>query len=351
MAPLLDALASLGAEVACLGEPGLLPVRVGPGDGALLRRADPARPGRPRRVSIDASGSSQFLSALLLVGSLLPDGLVVVTTGRVPSAPHVAMTVAALRERGIIVEEPVEPDESTAPTAGAAEDGRRAWTVHPGRPAGGTVVIEPDLSNAGPFLAAALVAGGEVRVPRWPAPTAQAGDAWRELLPRLGGVVELRPEPDDSRTLVVRGPGAAGLRGIDADLSAVGELTPVVAALAALASEHGHPSRLRGIAHLRGHETDRLAALVTEITRVGGIARQTDDGLMIDALPAGDRLHPALLRSYADHRIAAFAALIGLGVPGTELDDVECTSKTLPDFPALWAGLLGRELDQSGVPR
>ena len=355
MAPLLDALASLGAEVACLGEPGLLPVRVGPGDGALLRRADPARPGRPRRVSIDASGSSQFLSALLLVGSLLPDGLVVVTTGRVPSAPHVAMTVAALRERGIIVEEPVEPDESTAPTAGAAEDGRRAWTVHPGRPAGGTVVIEPDLSNAGPFLAAALVAGGEVRVPRWPAPTAQGGDAWRELLPRLGGVVELRPEPDDSRTLVVRGPGAAGLRGIDADLSAVGELTPVVAALAALASEHGHPSRLRGIAHLRGHETDRLAALVTEITRVGGIARQTDDGLMIDALPAGDRLHPALLRSYADHRIAAFAALIGLGVPGTELDDVECTSKTLPDFPALWAGLLGREpsrgLDQSGVPR
>jgi len=125
----------------------------------------------------------------------------------------------------------------------------------------------------------------------------------------------------------------------------------VVFALAALASEHGHPSRLRGIAHLRGHETDRLAALVTEITRVGGIARQTDDGLMIDALPAGDRLHPALLRSYADHRIAAFAALIGLGVPGTELDDVECTSKTLPDFPALWAGLLGRELDQSGVPR
>ena len=209
------------------------------------------------------------------------------------------------------------------------------------------MVIEPDLSNAGPFLAAALVAGGEVRVPRWPAPTAQGGDAWRELLPRLGGDVELRDGPEGVRTLVVRGAGASSLRGIDADLSAVGELTPVVAALAALASEHGHPSRLRGIAHLRGHETDRLAALVTEITRVGGIARQTDDGLMIDALPAGDRLHPALLRSYADHRIAAFAALIGLGVPGTELDDVECTSKTLPDFPALWAGML----DQSGVPR
>ena len=338
MAPLLDALASLGAEVACLGEPGLLPVRVGPGDGALLRRADPARPGRPRRVSIDASGSSQFLSALLLVGSLLPDGLAVVATGRVPSAPHVAMTVAALRERGIIVEEPVEPDESTAPTAGAAEDGRRAWTVHPGRPAGGTVVIEPDLSNAGPFLAAALVAGGEVRVPRWPAPTAQGGDAWRELLPRLGGVVELRPEPDDSRTLVVRGPGAAGLRGIDADLSAVGELAPTVAALAALAGARGRTSRLTGIAHLRGHETDRLAALATGIRLLGGDAEETADGLVIRPAP----LHGAALRSYADHRMATFAAIVGLGVDGVTLDDVGCTSKTLPGFPALWAAMLGQ---------
>ena len=348
LGPLLDALTELGAEVTCLGEPGRLPVRVGPGNGALRRPADPARPERPHRVSVDASASSQFLSALLLIGPLLPGGLAVTAVGPVTSLPHVTMTVASLRERGIVVEEPDEP------AAGAAGSGR-TWIVHPGRPAGGRAGIEPDLSNAGPFLAAALIAGGEVRIPGWPAPTTQAGDAWRELLPRLGGAVELRDGPGDARTLVVHGTGASGLRGIDADLSAVGELTPVVAALAALASEHGHPSRLRGIAHLRGHETDRLAALVTEITRVGGIARQTDDGLMIDALPAGERLHPALLRSYADHRIAAFAALIGLGVPGTELDDVECTSKTLPGFPALWAGMLGREpsrgLDQSGVPR
>ena len=348
LGPLLDALTELGAEVTCLGEPGRLPVRVGPGNGALRRPADPARPERPHRVSVDASASSQFLSALLLIGPLLPGGLAVTAVGPVTSLPHVTMTVASLRERGIVVEEPDEP------AAGAAGSGR-TWIVHPGRPTGGRADIEPDLSNAGAFLAAALVAGGEVRIPGWPAPTTQAGDAWRELLPRLGGAVELRDGPGDARTLVVHGTGASGLRGIDADLSAVGELTPVVAALAALASEHGHPSRLRGIAHLRGHETDRLAALVTEITRVGGIARQTDDGLMIDALPAGERLHPALLRSYADHRIAAFAALIGLGVPGTELDDVECTSKTLPGFPALWAGMLGREpsrgLDQSGVPR
>ena len=352
LGPLLDALTELGAEVTCLGEPGRLPVRVGPGNGALRRPADPARPERPHRVSVDASASSQFLSALLLIGPLLPGGLAVTAVGPVTSLPHVTMTVASLRERGIVIEEPEEPDGSADPadSAESAADtagGGRTWIVHPGRPAGGRASIEPDLSNAGAFLAAALVAGGEVRLPGWPAPTTQAGDAWRELLPRLGGGVELRDGPEGVRTLVVRGTGASSLRGIDADLSAVGELTPVVAALAALASEHGHPSRLRGIAHLRGHETDRLAALVTEITRVGGIARQTDDGLVIDALPAGERLHPELLRSYADHRIAAFAALIGLGVPGTELDDVECTSKTLPGFPALWAGML----DQSGVPR
>ena len=348
LSPLLDALAELGAEVTCLGEPGRLPVRVGPGDGALRRPVDPAHPERPRRVSVDASASSQFLSALLLVGPLLPGGIAVTAVGHITSLPHVTMTVAGLRERGIVVE---EPDEPAADAAG----GERTWIVHPGRPTGGRAGIEPDLSNAGAFLAAALVAGGEVRIPDWPAPTTQAGDAWRELLPRLGGAVELRDGPGDARTLVVHGTGASGLRGIDADLSAVGELTPVVAALAALASAHGHPSRLRGIAHLRGHETDRLAALVAEITRVGGIARQTDDGLMIDALPAGERLHPALLRSYADHRIAAFAALISLGVPGTELDDVECTSKTLPDFPDLWTAMLDQGLDrgsdQSGVPR
>lgn len=339
LGPLLDALTELGAEVVHLGEPGCLPVRVGPGDGALARQADPARPGQPHRVSVDASGSSQFLSALLLAAPLLPGGLAVTAVGRVPSLPHVAMTVAALRERGIVVDEPEEPDEPAAGTAG----GDRTWVVRPGRPAGGRVSIEPDLSNAGVFLAAALVAGGRVGVSHWPVSTTQGGDAWRELLVRLGGEVELRAGAEGSRALVARGTGAAGLRGIDADLSAVGELAPAVAALALLASANGHASRLTGIAHLRGHETDRLAALAAEITRVGGVARQTDDGLVIDALPAGGRLRPALMRSYDDHRMAAFAALVGLAVPGTELDDIACTSKTLPDFPALWASMLDQE--------
>ena len=349
LGPLLDALASLGAEVVHLGEPGRLPVRVGPGDGALRRpagsaarpcgpaRSDgPARGLSPHRVSVDASGSSQFLSALLLLGPLLPGGLAVTPTGRVPSLPHVAMTVAALRERGVDV---VEPDPG-------APEGRRTWTVRPGRPAGGEAAIEPDLSNAGPFLAAALVAGGRVRVPRWPLATTQGGDAWRGLLARLGADVELRAGADGTGALVVRAAGAGALRGIDADLSAVGELVPVLAALAVVASAHGHSSRLTGIAHLRGHETDRLAALVAEITRIGGLARQTRDGIEIGALPAGGRLRPALLRAHADHRMATFAAVVGLAVPGIRLDDVECTSKTLPGFPDLWADLLRRPGDR-----
>ena len=346
LGPLLDALASLGAEVVHLGEPGRLPVRVGPGDGALRRpagsaarpagSAGPARGLSPHRVSVDASGSSQFLSALLLLGPLLPGGLAVTPTGRVPSLPHVAMTVAALRERGVDVVEP----------GPAAPEGRRTWTVRPGRPAGGEAAIEPDLSNAGPFLAAALVAGGRVRVPRWPLATTQGGDAWRGLLARLGADVELRAGADGAGALVVRAAGAGALRGIDADLSAVGELVPVLAALAVVASAHGRSSRLTGIAHLRGHETDRLAALVAEITRIGGLARQRRDGIEIGALPAGGRLRPALLRAYADHRMATFAAVVGLAVPGIRLDDVGCTSKTLPGFPDLWADLLGRPGDR-----
>lgn len=312
MAPLLDALATLGAEVAYLGEPGFLPVRIGPGDGALLRA-------RNARVAVDTSSSSQFLSALLLLGGLLPGGLELTPTGSVPSLTHVAMTVAALRERGTAVDEP----------SSGAGDGERVWRVHPGRPRGGQVTIEPDLSNAGPFLAAALVTGGRVSVPNWPAATTQAGNAWRDLLPLMGGNVTL------SGGVLTAG-GTGRITGIEADLSDVGELVPTVAALATLAGAQGHASTLTGIAHLRGHETDRLAALTTEIRLLGGDAEETGDGLLIRPAP----LHGAALRSYADHRMATFAAIIGLGVHGVTLDDIECTSKTLPGFTRLWTAML-----------
>ena len=321
MAPLLDALAALGAEVTHLGEPGFLPVRIGPGDGALLRA-------RNTRVTVDGSASSQFVSALLLLGALLPGGLELTPTGPVPSLTHVAMTVATLRERGIAVDEP-------APGAG---DGERTWRVHPGRPRGGQVAIEPDLSNAGPFLAAALVAGGRVSVPHWPAATTQAGDAWRELLPRLGGEARLTDG-------LLTAHGSGRLTGIHADLSDVGELAPTVAALATLAGAQGHTSTLTGIAHLRGHETDRLAALATQIRLLGGNAEESDDGLIIRPAP----LHGAALRSYADHRMATFAAIIGLGVDGVSLDDVECTSKTLPGFESLWTAMLATAAGERGT--
>ncbi|MBF0697778.1 3-phosphoshikimate 1-carboxyvinyltransferase [Actinomyces bowdenii] len=326
MRPLLEALSALGARVRHLGEPGFLPIEIcaagGSGPGTDPGAEQPGSvAGAPPQVRVDASTSSQFLSALLLLGPVLPGGLEVRATGRVVSLPHVEMTVAALRGRGVVVEAP-----------GAGDPAR--WRVHPGRPGGGQVAIEPDLSNAGPFLAAALVAGGTVRVPHWPAATTQAGDAWRELLVRLGGQVALERAQDGSQTLAVTGTGR--VEGIDADLGDVGELAPTVAALAAVAGHQGRASRLGGIGHLRGHETDRLAALSAEIGRLGGRVEELDDGLAIHPAP----LHGALLRSYADHRMATFAAVVGLAVDGIELDDVACTSKTLPGFTGLWSGML-----------
>ncbi|WP_249435528.1 3-phosphoshikimate 1-carboxyvinyltransferase [Actinomyces sp. AC-20-1] len=324
LGPLLDALARLGAGVEHLGAPGRLPVRLSP----PAAPAHSPSPTTSSTVDLDSSASSQLLSALLLTGCLLPGGLAVTPTGPVPSLPHAAMTTAALRERGLAV---TEPDP-------ALPEGRRTWRVGPGRPSGGRVTIEPDLSNAGPFLAAALVAGGSVTVPGWPTATTQAGDAWRDLLPRLGGTLTTKPDGAGTVRLTCRGTGR--LSGIDADLSAVGELAPTVTALAVLASAQGHASRLTGIAHLRGHETDRLAALVAEARRLGATAREIADGIEVDALPDGERLAPALLRAYADHRMATFAAVVGLAVPGTALDDVACTAKTLPSFPALWEAVL-----------
>ncbi|MDO5081193.1 MAG: 3-phosphoshikimate 1-carboxyvinyltransferase [Buchananella hordeovulneris] len=302
LAPLLAALRQLGATVeAAAGD--CLPVRVtSPGN----------LPGGP--VEVEASASSQFLSALLLIGARLPAGLTIIAAGAITSRPHIDMTVQTLRQRGVQVRE----TDNT-------------WQVAPGPLTGRAVQIEPDLSNAGVFLAPALSVGGQVRMANWPLVTTQAGDAWRELLPRLGASVELVPTSPTTGTLTVRGTGR--ITGIDVDLSAVGELAPTVAALATLATG---PSRLRGIAHLRGHETDRLAALEAEITRLGATVRQLPDGLEITPGP----LTGALLRAYDDHRMATFAAIVGTRVPGVRVDNIATTDKTLPDFVARWQRLL-----------
>jgi len=296
---LLDALRTLGVGTDPDGAVGL-PVTVR-GRGAVT--------GGP--VDVDASESSQVLSALLLAGCRFGHGLSARPLGPVPSRPHVEMTVAALRERGV--------------DAGWHPDGR--WTVAPGVPLGGEVSVEPDLSNAAVFVAAALVTGGRVRIPGWPRRSLQPAATVLALVEAFGGTATL-----DAEGLTVT--GSDRLRGLGTvDLGEVGELTPTVAALAALADR---PTTITGVAHLRGHETDRLAALSAQIRRLGGRAEQTEDGLHVDPVP----LHGALVASYGDHRMATFAAVVGLAVPGVVVQDVSVTSKTMPGFPALWTGLV-----------
>lgn len=299
MLPGLEALRVLGVTVDDAGT-GRLPFTVH-GTGAL----------RGGTVEFDASSSSQFVSALLLAGARFDEGLTIRHVGsRLPSEPHVVMTVEALRDVGVVV------DEIDATT----------WWVEPGPIGALDVQVEPDLSNAAPFLAAAVATGGRVTIPGWPQYTTQAGDWLRNLLDMMGAEIGL-----DRDGLTVRGTGE--LFGIDADLHAAGELTPVVAALAALADS---PSHLHGIAHLRGHETDRLAALAAEINSLGGDVTQTGDGLVINPRP----LHGGLFHTHHDHRMAMAAAVIGLRVPGVEIENVATTAKTLPEFPRLWERML-----------
>ncbi len=263
-------------------------------------------------VTIDASASSQFVSALLLAGATYDRGVDVRHVGKpVPSLPHIEMTVAMLRTHG------VEVDDSDA----------NRWAVAPGPIAPVEHAIEPDLSNAAPFLALAAATGGRVRVTDWPSATTQPGDELRDILARMGCEVAL----DDSG-LTVTGPDR--LRGVDLDLHDVGELTPAIAALCALADS---PSHLRGIAHIRGHETDRLAALATELGRLGAEVEERADGLTIRPAP----LHGGVFHTYADHRMAHAGVILGLVVDGVEVEDIATTSKTFPDFAAAWTDAVG----------
>jgi 3-phosphoshikimate 1-carboxyvinyltransferase len=298
LAPVVRALRDLGVEVDAPHD--RLPLTVH-GRGWVLGGS----------VVIDASTSSQFVSALLLAAPRFADAVEVRHRGgRIPSGAHIDMTVAMLRASGAIVE---HVDEA-------------AWRVEPGPVRIGRLRVEPDMSNAAAFLAAAVVTAGRVTVPGWPVRTTQAGDALRHLLPQLGALVEL-----DEHGLTVTGPDR--VTGADLDLSDVGELAPVLTAVAALADG---PSTLRGIGHLRHHETDRLAALSREIGALGGDVRETADGLEIRPRP----LHGGRFDTYEDHRLATAASVLGLRVPGVQVVDVATTAKTLPSFVALWEQML-----------
>jgi 3-phosphoshikimate 1-carboxyvinyltransferase len=263
-------------------------------------------------ITIDASESSQFLSALLLVAPSFTNGIIVRHKGgSLPSMPHIEMTVEMLRQFGATVEV-----DSVAQT----------WSVKPGALHGLDLVIEPDLSNASPFLSIAMVCGGRVAIADWPVKTTQPGDQLRTILSDMGAQFSFG---DNGLTIFVTGK----IHGIDVDLHDVGELTPSIAALAALADS---PSHLRGIGHLRKHETDRLAALTREINALGGNVTEEETALHITPAP----LHAGIFHTYDDHRLATAGAVLGLVVEGIEVENIATTRKTLPDFPGLWSSLL-----------
>lgn len=290
-------------------------------------------------IDIDASQSSQFLSSLLLVAPRMQEGLTITHVGpTLPSLPHITMTIAMLRERGVKIE----------------SLGENIWRVHPGPILGLRTLIEPDLSNAAPFMGAALIAGGSVTIKDWPKITTQPGDQLREIFQAMGGVItrgapiELATKnsknnknsaskngnsknnaPSDDLTIT----GTGRIHGIDIDLHDVGELAPSIAAVALLADS---PSHLRGIGHLRLHETDRLDAIAREFNALGGNVIAHQDSLEIIPAP----LHGGTFHTYEDHRLATAAAMIGLQIPDISVENIETTSKTFPDFPGLWSAML-----------
>ena len=299
LGPVISALETLGVSIDHKGR-FALPLTIN-GSGSLKGGV----------IEIDASASSQFVSALLLVGPAMQDGITVKHIGdTLPSQPHIDMTVAMLRQFGAIVDDS-QPSQ---------------WRVEPGKLSGQDLVIEPDLSNAAPFMSIALVSGGDITIRDWPRSTTQPGDALRDIFTRMGGTVEFTSEG-----LKISGTGR--IRGIDIDLHDVGELTPSIAAVAALADS---PSSLRGIGHLRLHETDRLAALTREINGLGGKVKEEQSSLHFEPSP----LHSGTFHTYEDHRLATAGAVIGLVIDGIDVENIETTRKTLPDFPGLWSSTL-----------
>ena len=309
LAPVIAALEDLGIEIEHDGRYSLPMVVKGKGvipGGAL---------------TIDASASSQFLSALLLIAPSTRDGIVATHKGGpLPSMPHIDMTVQMLRDFGA----KVSVDKST-----------NSWSVSAGALQGQDLIIEPDLSNAAPFLSIAMVCGGSITIADWPEVTTQPGDQLREILTAMGATISRSSDKDKDGLTIT---GGESIKGIDIDLHDVGELTPAIAALAALADS---PSHLRGIGHLRLHETDRLAALTREINSLGGNVVEEETALHITPNGAmGKGLHGGTFHTYEDHRLATAGAVIGLVVPGVEIENVATTRKTLPDFPGLWQSLV-----------
>jgi 3-phosphoshikimate 1-carboxyvinyltransferase len=316
VAPILAALRELGARIDDDGR-AAVPFTV-LGHGQV----------RGGAVTLDASGSSQLVSGLLLAAPRFDEGIEIRHEGPpVPSAPHIAMTVRMLQAAGADVTQM----QSGGAVPGGGPGRPDGWRVRPGRLDLGSVTVEPDLSNAGPFLAAALVTGGTITVPGWPQDSLQAAGPILDVLTRMGARCEA-----GAGELTMSGTGT--VRGIDADLRDVAELAPVLTAAAALADT---PSVFTGLAHIRRHETDRLAALAKEINALGGDITELPDGLQIRPRPLRAHAADGPFGSYDDHRMVMAAAVLGLAVPGIRVADAQTVAKTFPGFTSVWADMLG----------
>jgi 3-phosphoshikimate 1-carboxyvinyltransferase len=311
MGPLLAALRELGAVIDDGGR----------GSAPFIVRGRGGISGGT--VTLDASGSSQLVSGLLLAAPRYDKGAEVRHEGpRVPSAPHIAMTVRMLREAGAHVETWATGRQSQAPDR---------WRVHPGELRPSSITVEPDLSNAAPFLAAALVTGGSVTIPGWPRRSLQAADQILDFLTRMGADCSMTADG-------MRVTGAGAIHGITADLGEVSEIVPVLTALAALADS---PSVFTGIGHMRTHESDRLAALAGEIGTLGGDVRDRGDGLEIRPRPL--RADGAVFASHDDHRLVMAAAVLGLALPGgLPVGNAATVGKTFPAFTRTWSVMAER---------
>ncbi|KXA17407.1 3-phosphoshikimate 1-carboxyvinyltransferase [Gardnerella vaginalis] len=320
MKPVLDGLEQLGAKIVYHGEVGFLPFSVTPPKNLVEYGVDGEQTaGSNRVVRIDSSLSSQFISALLLIASRIPKGLQIEHIGsKLPSMPHIQMTMEDVRKAGGVVDMPesgiwrVREHDLTLPDE---------------------VVVEPDLSNAAPFIGAALIAGGCVKIPNWPLKTTQPGGLLPGIVERMGAKIVFEHSSADSSTLCVTGSGKIhAIKSLD--LAAAGEVAPSIAAILAFADG---VSELHGIAHLRGHETNRLSAIVAELNRVGICADELEDGIRI--IPS-QNMHGEVMETYADHRMATFAAMLGLRINGINVKNIATTRKTLPDFPTMWNNML-----------
>ena len=276
------------------------------GDGLPLRVRGPLRSGE---ATVAADRSSQFLSGLMLAGPLVPGGLTLRVDGRAVSRSYVEMTAAVMRSFGAVVE--------LASDAVRVEGGRYS---SPGR-----FVVEPDASSASYFWAAAAVTGGTVRVDGLGADSIQGDARFAWLLEAMGASVATA----DGCTQVTGG----ALRGIDVDLCDMSDTAPTLAVVASLADS---PTTVEGIGFVRGKESDRIAAVVTELRRCGVHARELADGFAVEP---GAALAGARIRTYDDHRVAMAFAVLGLVVPGIRIENPGCVAKTFPGFFAVLHGL------------